>query len=225
MVKFLTTNMASAYIEEIIINSKEELTLVLPYLILSDTIYSRLNDAINRNVRITVVYGKNWLSDEDYGKLDKFNNLRFLYCINLHAKCYFNEEQMVITSMNLHKYSEQNNREMGILIERKEEGDRDVFEAAVSEVESIINSSDIKKDAVPTLEKKINVKNSSTINGYCIRCQKHIPVNTDKPLCRICYKTWNEFGDPIYQERYCHKCGRSESTSMAKPLCKNCYFK
>ena len=35
---------------------------------------------------------------------------------NLHAKCYLNEKEALLTSMNLYEYSQEHNDEMGILV-------------------------------------------------------------------------------------------------------------
>ena len=40
---------------------------------------------------------------------------------NLHAKCYLNENEALLTSMNLYEFSQVNNDEMGILVSRTEE--------------------------------------------------------------------------------------------------------
>ena len=35
---------------------------------------------------------------------------------NLHAKCYLNGKEALLTSMNLYEYSQEHNDEMGILV-------------------------------------------------------------------------------------------------------------
>lgn len=50
---------------------------------------------------------------------------------------------MVITSLNLHKFSISNNREMGVLIKR--ETDKKLFKEAILEAESILKSTVNKK--------------------------------------------------------------------------------
>ncbi len=47
---------------------------------------------------------------------------------------------MIISSMNLYEFSQQNNREMGILIERHIEADRPVYDDAWKDIESILNN-------------------------------------------------------------------------------------
>lgn len=71
--------------------------------------------------------------------LKLLSGLKLYYSEQLHAKCYFNEEHMIITSMNLHEYSQRNNKKFGLLINRRE--DRQLFETAFKESLLIIKHS------------------------------------------------------------------------------------
>ncbi len=143
MAKFLTTVGNSFYIEQIIKDAERDLTLVTPYLSLSENLLRRLIDAHDRGVHITLIYGKTDLPEKERKKLLSLKNLSLLFCQNLHAKCYYNESLMIISSMNLYEFSERNNREMGILIERV--ADETLYVEAKKEVESIANTSIVKK--------------------------------------------------------------------------------
>lgn len=144
MAKFLTTVGNSFYIEQIIIRSVKSLTLVTPYLKLSKNLKERLLDAQREGVRITLIYGKNELAPKEKRNLFSFNNIEIYFCQNLHAKCYHNEDSMIITSMNLYEFSERNNREMGLLIEKDK--DHEIFNDTLREIESIKNSSVLEKN-------------------------------------------------------------------------------
>ena len=143
MAEFLTTTGTSHHIEQIIIKAKDTLTLVTPYLKLSRTLTERLIDADRNGVRITLIYGKSELGKSENERLSALKNLELWFCENLHAKCYHNEDSMIITSMNLYEFSEKNNREMGILINK--EKDVKIFEDTVREISSIKNASEKKK--------------------------------------------------------------------------------
>ncbi len=144
MADFLTTSGTTYSIEQLILNADKELTLVTPYLKISKIFKDRISDACKQNIRITLVYGKSELQDKEKQILFNFDNVRVYYCHNLHAKCYYNESSLIITSMNLHEFSANHNREMGILISKKE--DTDIFTKAVNETQSIINASILQKD-------------------------------------------------------------------------------
>lgn len=139
MPEFLTTHKTASYIEDVIMKAKARLVLVSPYLDLSDALFNRLKDANNRNVQVTLIYGKDKLKPERKNQLKVLRNLSLFFCKELHAKCYFNETTMVITSMNMYEFSEKNNREMGVLITK--EADTHVYNEASEEVESILRAS------------------------------------------------------------------------------------
>ena len=58
--------------------------------------------------------------------------MRTSFCQNLHAKCYLNERSAIITSMNLYDFSQVNNNEMGVFVDRDQEPDlyRETYEEA-----------------------------------------------------------------------------------------------
>ena len=229
MAEFLTTNGTSYHIENIIIGAKKTLNLVSPYLQLSKTFHERLKDASNRNVNIKIVYGKDELKPNEKNSLAELNNIELFYFENLHAKCYFNESEMVITSMNMYEFSEKNNREMGVYITLK--NDMELYNKAVSETMSILQSS----EKIPLVKTKRNVvewnindeekqkKVTNMSRGYCIRCSKRISFDFNKPYCKDCYSSWSNWENYEYEEEVCHSCGEYVNTSMAKPLCRSCY--
>ena len=232
MADFLTTNGTSSEIENIIIDAKKELTLVSPYLKLSKTFYERLRDADQRGVKIRIVFGKDELRPNERQSLDKIEGAYLFYLENLHAKCYFNEETMVISSMNMYEFSERNNREMGVLIKRTR--DRDLYKKAVGEVDSIIRSSVTIKESqrpeqiVESKKATPEPSNSGRVTsegGYCIRCQKSIAYDPSKPYCYSCYTSWANFENPNYEEAVCHSCGKYEETTMNRPECLPCWKK
>lgn len=234
MAEFLTTNGTSYNIENIIIEAKSKLVLVSPYLQLSKTFFERLKDASARNVAIKIVFGKDELKPNERNSLAELSTIELFYFQNLHAKCYFNESKMVITSMNMYEFSEKNNREMGVLVDRT--NDKEMFEKAVNETHSIIQSSEIiplkKAERKFVNQQQIQIKNGQDKSkkkfaipqrGYCLRCQNRIPFATDKPYCYDCFSTWAQFENPEYQETFCHSCGEFETTTMIKPLCYDCF--
>lgn len=231
MAEFLSTTGISYHIENIILGAKKKLLLVSPYLKLSKTLFERLKDASDKDIAIKIIYGKRELNDKELEQLNSLKNVELYYFDNLHAKCYFNESKMVLTSMNMYEFSEKNNREMGILIDRVSDGD--VFNAAVQETSSILNAStliskndkgkeqsksDIKKTNFEKPEKK-KLKHK----GYCIRCKDKIEYDILKPYCYKCYQSWAVYENDYYEEDYCHGCGKSHDVSMDKPECYKCY--
>lgn len=175
MAKFLTTVGNSFYIEQIILNAEKNLTLVTPYLNLSKNLIERLADADKENIIITIIYGKSELKIKEKNKIESLKNLELFFCENLHAKCYHNEKSLIITSMNLYEFSERNNREMGILIEKN--SDLKIYKETLKEIESIKNSSS-KEKSIKKTPKNSKESNFETlkINPYFNEeCNFHLP--------------------------------------------------
>lgn len=221
MAEFLTTYATSHSIEKIIKGAIRTLVLVSPYLQLSKTFFERLKDASARGVSIKLIYGKDELKDDQKKLLAELKGLELYYFENLHAKCFMNENTMVITSMNMYDFSEKNNREMGVLIERSK--DIQVFKDAVDETKSIIDSS--VRIHFTQKNKQVLVKGSkySAKIGYCIRCRAAITLNPEKPLCEDCYEIWNVYNNIDFKENHCHGCGTTGPSSFRYPQCQDCY--
>lgn len=236
MAQFLTAKGISFHLENIIKSSSKSLCLVTPFLQLSDTLFERLSELNKKNVPIVLVYGKDDLSPKESLQLQALSSIKLYFLKNLHAKCYFNEKEMILGSMNLYKFSEDNNREMGILLNAVQ--DEGLFKEAVQEVKSIISASVLKKPIVSSVP--INTKEFSeggivrrTLannqakklpkKGYCIRCADQLPLNPERPMCYDCYDVWRDYENYDYPEDYCHVCGEDEDVNMEKPVCYDCY--
>lgn len=170
MSKFLRTSGISYNIEEIVLNARNKLVLVTPYIKFSQILYERLQERAIAGVEIIIVYGKSELTREQEKSIKSIRGISLYFLSNLHAKCYLNDNTAIITSMNLYEFSEKNNREMGILIDLVD--DKHIYEEAVAEVESIIKASTLvycAKSNIPQEIKPVEVfsgdikKSSSTI--------------------------------------------------------------
>lgn len=160
MAKFLNTSGTNFFLEELIKNAKERLILISPYLRLNDRIKELLEDKDRLKIDIRIVYGKSDLHPDEIKWMQKLDYVRVSFCKNLHAKCYMNESECIISSLNLYEFSQVNNNEMGILVRKYE--DNEVFKDAYEEAQRIIRISDeiritldeVKAEASPVLEIK-----------------------------------------------------------------------
>ena len=160
MAKFLNTSGTNFFLEELIKNAKERLILISPYLRLNDRIKELLEDKDRLKIDIRIVYGKSDLHPDEIKWMQKLDYVRVSFCKNLHAKCYINESECIISSLNLYEFSQVNNNEMGILVRKYE--DNEVFKDAYEEAQRIIRISDevritldeVKAEASPVLEIK-----------------------------------------------------------------------
>jgi hypothetical protein len=137
---FLTTIGISSTVGEIIRNARGQIGLVSPYIQLSERMKKRLRAADCSGTGILVVHGKSALDAQTREVLSTLENLRLLYAESLHAKCYFNERQLVLSTMNLYAYSQRNNREMGIRV--RKQGENGIYSEVLEEVRSIAESAE-----------------------------------------------------------------------------------
>ena len=150
MAKYLRTSSISAELENLIRDARKKLYIISPYLKLSDNVKELLNDKEREKVEVRIVFGKQELAPAEMGYLEDLKYVRLYFSKNLHAKCYLNEDKMIISSMNLYEFSQQNNREMGILIDTANEQDKQVYDDASKDIDSIIhNSEDFSYAKVP----------------------------------------------------------------------------
>jgi phosphatidylserine/phosphatidylglycerophosphate/cardiolipin synthase-like enzyme len=233
MAKFINTRKAVSEIEDLIKNAGERLILVSPYLKLSKDFKELLTYRNSKDKITTVIFGKQELNPDEMKFLQGLRFVILKYNEDLHAKCYVNDDKMVITSLNLYEFSMANNKEMGVLIDKNDPADSQLFEDAFKEVDYINQTSQrFELNAPkPTFTKQTDNKSSKeksatiptkTGKGFCIRTGVEIPFNVEKPLSYDAYKKWNEFGDTDYPEKFCHYSGEPSNgeTCVSKPILK-----
>ena len=120
MAKFLDRRGVSYHLGEIIKNAGERLYLISPFLKVSKDL-KELLETKRPSVDIRVIFGKSDLQPDESEWLEGLDAVKTSYRENLHAKCYLNEDEALLTSMNLYEFSEKNNDEMGVLVSREED--------------------------------------------------------------------------------------------------------
>ena len=121
MAEFLDTEATTHYLTKIIKNAKQEVVIISPYLKISHKIKDLIEDKDRMKIDVKIVYGKNELQPDENNWLKQLNSVRTGFCKDLHAKCYLNESEAIVTSMNLYEYSQINNYEMGISVTKDED--------------------------------------------------------------------------------------------------------
>ena len=219
MAEFLRTNEISTKIEDLIENSQDKLVLMSPYLQINKKIKNRLKVKDNRKQPARIVYRKNKLELEENNWLKNLNEIRTSYCEDLHAKCYLNEKEAIITSMNLYQHSQENNYEMGIYVKKDE--DPNLYKDIKKQVDFIVETSqnvEISVEKVPEDEEEDKEE-----TGHCIRCKEDIELDPTRPYCSDCFSTWNKYKNGDYEESHCHICGKEMEATRNKPVCYDCY--
>lgn len=232
MAKFINTRKAVSEIEDLIKNAGERLILVSPYLKLSKDFKELLTYRNSKDKITTVIFGKQELNPDEMKFLQGLRFVILKYNEDLHAKCYVNDDKMVITSLNLYEFSMANNKEMGVLIDKNDPADSALFDDAFKEVDYINQTSQRFELNAPkpsfvksTDNKSYKDKTSSTNSGdtgYCIRTGIKIPFDVEKPMSYEAFKSWSKYSDPEYSEKFCHFSGEPSNgdTSVSRPILK-----
>lgn len=176
MAKFLKSSGTTYHLEELIKNASDRLIIISPYLKLNDRIKELLEDRNRLKIDIRIVYGKNDLQPEEINWLKNLTFIRTSFCKNLHAKCYLNENECIITSLNLYEFSQVNNNEMGVLIDRND--DAKLYADTYEEAQRIIRISD---EVRMSLE-KVATSDDKTVSPVAVTTDEPVPViETAKP--------------------------------------------
>jgi hypothetical protein len=221
MAKFLNTEGTSYYLKQLIDSTKQELILISPYLKINNRIKQSLEDKNYQRVPIKVVYGKVDLHPDEDRWLKSMSQIQIGYCKDLHAKCFLNENEAVITSMNLYEFSQLNNHEMGIHVEKRK--DSELYKNIYDEAQRLMRISGLQVAPIEKISpERTRYKRKEIFNGYCIRTGVEIPFNIEKPLCIEAFKTWSFFENPDFPENFCHFTGELShgDTCVSTPILK-----
>ncbi len=134
--EFLSSVGNSYQIDRLISEATNEIVFFSPVLKLHESILLRFNQADQRNVRITLLYGneRNQIRGQRWYK--EFKNLRILYLDKLNSCIYRNEKELIVSSMGLSDLSSSVHSDMGVLITKLR--DRKAFEDGIYEQEILM---------------------------------------------------------------------------------------
>jgi phosphatidylserine/phosphatidylglycerophosphate/cardiolipin synthase-like enzyme len=249
MSKFLNGSGVQSALTDIITNAEKELFIVSPYLKIPIQTKSYLKSTDKKNIPIKIIYRTDFtVNDDDLNFFKELNNLELHHCDNLHSKCYINEKEGLVTSMNLHEHSQTHNWEMGIKYSKQIDFEiysdtrkelatllslspRHILQKKAQSTKQNYQSNSSQKPAYKPKEapnKGIFTKLVDSVIGeeaYCIRCGELMDkFNLEKPLCDKHYASWAKYKDIKYKEKVCHACGQEKSNiSYEKPICRDCF--
>lgn len=223
MAKFLSTAAAvSDALQEIVKSAQERLWLISPYLRLNAPIRDLIEAKKNSpRIEIHMVCRENQLLQREKDWLESMSFVKTYICEHLHAKCYLNENEALVTSMNLTADSQVNNYEMGILVSRGE--DPKLYDAISEGSRTIVRSSEVSRETshestqpTPKIPDKV----------FCIRCREVSKPTSPRrrPYCPSCFREWKDFSEDItHEEKYCHVCGTEHAASLRWHACDKCH--
>jgi len=162
MAKFLNTTGVSYHLEELIKNTQDRLILISPYLQFHKRVKDNLENLNIQKRDIRIIYRENKLQVEESNWLEGQIGIRTSLCPSLHAKCYINENEAIVTSMNLYSFSQQNNDEMGIHVTKN--NDPELYDDIYKEVQRLLTISEEIRVTVKKVDKKSEQKLDKTVS-------------------------------------------------------------
>ncbi|MCD6216572.1 hypothetical protein J7L05_01790 [bacterium] len=234
----------STLILDSIETANKQIIIVTPYIKLWNHLQDQLESAKKRGIR-TVLYFRHDVKETNINDVMKYFD-QVIPIKNLHAKLYFIDDEIIVSSMNLYDYSQKSNKEIALRI--VDQNQKNALQAYLDTklkpfAERIKKQTTKKKpqkqstgyktktgktqkgDAIGTLLQSAAAFLGNQLNdsGTCIRCGANIDFDPSRPFCNDCYKKWAKYKNEDFTEKYCHDCGKKHKTSMAKPLCYECY--
>lgn len=220
MAKILNTDESWSAIEHIIEDANDFIVLISPFLGNKDilSLVNKRRDNIYLQLfTLEPSKQKKFISDvsKTICKLEKLPNIKVHYGnVDFHAKCYFNEKEVLITSMNLSNIV---NIEFGVLVSK--EWDKSLFADTMRLVNNICEKFGMFEESAIEL--------SNRRLGFCIKCGKSIDLDLYQPYCELCLVNYNpyDYRNGYYRkECKCHWCGSSFDSSKDYPMHRSCYY-
>ncbi len=218
MVEILTLRESLSSFEQLIFSSKEKLNLFIPIFKFSENIFTLLQKADERGVKITIVFNTDELTAEEKIMISALKNIEVYHYPELNSRSYYNEDKMLFSSINFTDFNKNMSGEMSVLISRK--NDLEMYNKAVSIYDSIIKESIMLVSSTGIDHEA--VQNEQKYHGFCIRCAMPIDYNINKPYCRQCMNERKAEGVTSSPEKYCHACAQKADVSESLPLCSKC---
>ncbi|WP_111309714.1 phospholipase D family protein [Confluentibacter sediminis] len=233
MAKFLKGNELNAELEKLFESAQGNIILISPYIKLHDRYKSTLLTKLDRDdLEITVLFGKNEddmsrsMKQEDFDFFKQFPNIEILFEKRLHAKYYANETKAILSSMNLYGFSQNNNIETGILMEKTLRGtftgENNLENDSWEYFETVLQQAELLFEKKPVYEKK-NILSSKKYIKSEIETDKLSDFFNNKSYNKIFKKNTqkkeSKTTDNIKNEiGYCIRTGKEIAFNIEKPM-------
>ena len=142
MKKQLNTKTSFEHIHSLLYNSKEYLITVTSLKII-ENIYHDLKHLDNNNVNGIIIFKNNFLSKEDIAFLNSLKHLNLLQNNKVGVNCFINEDEVLITSVNIFSPVERPSFNIGISITSSlyEDDLEESKDEIIEELKQLIHSS------------------------------------------------------------------------------------
>jgi phosphatidylserine/phosphatidylglycerophosphate/cardiolipin synthase-like enzyme len=223
---FLENHEVTDHIVKLVQNAKEELIIITPYLNLNARMRGALNEAKSNGAKISVYYRLEERKLKKNAADIKFFTdeigAEMVYIERLHSKLYLNENNAVMSSMNMVAGSQNDSQEIGIFT------DEDKLWRQFKHYSDDMYKRQTKVDYVPEVKTpKTRKSKPKTASGYCIRTGEEVPFNLKRPFSDKAFKSWNRFKNSEFKEKYCHFSGEESNgeTNFSRPILKKNWTK
>lgn len=221
---------------EIIRNSKKYCFLVTPFFQPWTILQRELEKATQQQKKIVFILRDTSENHLNFEYLNEDFGFDIVFVERLHTKLYLNENECLISSMNLYESSKDNNFEVGYHFRSQTQAKN--FKETIIDNDILITQPEILKGRYFNDIENNEKRNHNTKNpfrqidlsmGFCIRCGVQISLNPANPLCDDDYRTWANWGNYNFGESYCHICRKEfphstfgSSISYNNPVCPDC---
>lgn len=222
MADFFTGKGLDEKLTDIIWKANKELIILSPFIRLDEyckKIFSKLKNS--PELEIIIVFGKNEgetqrsLNQDDLEFFKDFENIVIIYCNNLHAKYYSNENEALLTSLNLLGKSMTGNVEYGISFTNSKLTIDKLYTDSMNSTNEVIKSNPCVFVKRP-LYKKTNLGLSKKHLGHVILFDQTNALYRNRNFEQ---KFYNDFEYELFQTDV--KPTREEFHSVNEPKCKN----
>lgn len=190
--------------------------IVSPEIHLTETLFMNLAQASSRGVSIHILCGT--VPEPAAARLLSVLKNVTLGCVdNMNSRCYFNEQLMAVTSMELENTVNSSAMNTGILISKI--NDSHLYNSILKEIDAALLGSvklRFSADGGETLEVP-----DAVYRGFCIGCGMPVTFNPERPFCNMCRHNYTSAGN---NERggFCHSCGCPCDVTLSQSLCRKC---
>lgn len=148
--EIISSSEHSVLIEKMINDSDKFLIIVSPFLKIHSRLKILLTDASNRCNNLIFIFRESSLSPNEQKWLQSIKNTTLINVKELHSKIYLNENSILLTSLNLHEYSQVNNFELGVFFQRP--SFRNEYQKVLGEISGYIKVSNSNFSITPIYE-------------------------------------------------------------------------
>ena len=222
MADFFTGKALDEKLTDIIWKANKELIILSPFIRLDEyckKIFSKLKKS--PELEIILVFGKNEgetqrsLNQDDLEFFKDFENIVIIYCNNLHAKYYSNENEALLTSLNLLGKSMTGNVEYGISFTNSKLTIDKLYSDSMNSTNEVIKSNPCVFVKRP-LYKKTNLGLSKKHLGHVVLFDETNALYRNRNFEQ---KFYNDFDYELFQNDT--KPTREEFQSVNEPKARN----